>query len=255
MSAPGREQQTESTRHYWELNPCGSKHTMAAPGTHEFFAEIERRRYELEPFVPRFADFDGARGKRLLEIGVGLGTDFVRFVRAGAHATGIDLTQRSIELVRQRLELEGLTARLETANAEELPFDSDSFERVYSWGVLHHTPRPDAAVAEAIRVLKPGGSGCFMLYGRQSWVAYGLWMRYALLRGRPHRSLHDVIGTHMESAGTKAYSVAELRALFAPLRDLRIEHVGTAYDRRVAGPLARLTGRWLGWFIVIRGRL
>jgi SAM-dependent methyltransferase len=241
-------------RAFWQARPCGSTHATAPPGTPEFFAEVDRRRYELEPFIPRFADFDGACGKRVLEIGVGLGGDFTRFARAGAEATGVDLTERSVELVRRRLALEGLAGEVLVADAEALPFADAAFDRVYSWGVLHHTPATERAVAEATRVLRPGGELCVMLYGRRSWVAYGLWVRYALLRGRARRGLADVLAHHMESEGTRAFSTGELRAMFAAFADLRIDHVGTPYDRRVAGPLVRLTGGRLGWFVVVRGR-
>jgi SAM-dependent methyltransferase len=239
---------------YWERKPCGSKHASAPEGDPEYFAQVERRRYELEPFIPRYADFEGARGKRVLEIGVGLGTDFVRFARAGAKMTGIDLTQRSIDLVTRRLKLEQLDGDLRVADAEALPFEDGSFDRIYSWGVLMVTPDTPRAVQEAIRVLRPGGELCAMVYARRSWVAFGLWARYALLVGRPRRSLAEVVSNHMESPGMKAYTEPEVRDLFTGLEQLRIERVGTPYDRRVAGPLARLTGRRLGWFMVVRGR-
>jgi SAM-dependent methyltransferase len=138
-------------------------------------------------------------------------------------------------------------------DAENLPFLDNAFDRVYSWGVLHHTPDTARAVREATRVLRPGGRLCAMLYARHSWVSYGLWARYALLRGRPRTSLADVLAHHMESEGTKGFTKAELRGLFAGLEHLRVEHVGTPYDRRVGGPLVRLTGGCLGWFVVIRG--
>jgi len=166
----------------------------------------------------------------------------------------VDLTEHSIELVRRRLELEGLQADLQQADAERLPFNDASFDIVYSWGVLHHTPDSDKAIAEARRVLKPGGRLCVMLYARYSWVALGLWGRNALLKGRPWRSLRDVIASHVESTGTRAYTRKELRKRFAGLEDLRVEHVGTPYDRRVAGPLATITGARFGWFLVVRGR-
>jgi ubiquinone/menaquinone biosynthesis C-methylase UbiE len=228
--------------------------TAAPEGSRRYFDDVERRRYELEPFIPRFADFDGARGKRLLEIGVGLGTDFVRFVRAGSVATGVDLTPRAVDLVKQRLALEGLEADVRVADAERLPFEDGSFDRVYSWGVLHHTPDTERAIAEAVRVARPGGAVTVMLYGRRSWVAFGLWARHALLRGRPRTSLAEVLAANMESEGTKAYTTAELRRMFSSLEAVRIERVGTAVDRRVAGPVARLTGRALGWYVVVRGR-
>jgi SAM-dependent methyltransferase len=247
-------EQKARVQDFWEADPCGAAHGEAPEGSPEFFANVERTRNELEPFIPAYADFAGARGKRLLEIGVGVGTDFIRFVRAGAVATGVDLTEHAVALVRRRVELEGLEADVLQADAERLPFADGVFDRVYSWGVLHHTPDASRAIREALRVLAPGGEACIMLYARHSWVGYGLWVKHALLRRRPWRSLADVIGENVESAGTRAYTKRELRALFGELADLRVEKVSTPYDRGWAGPLARLAGHRLGWFMVVRGR-
>jgi SAM-dependent methyltransferase len=243
-----------SVRTFWERDPCGSEHTAAPEGTAEFYAEVERTRAELDPQIPRFADFDGARGEEVLEIGVGLGSDFLRFVRAGARATGVDLTQHAVELVRRRLDLEGLDADVLQADAEQLPFADASFDRIYSWGVLHHSPDTDRAVREAIRVLRPGGRLCVMLYARHSWVTYGMWVRHALLAGKPWRGLAAVLSGHMESPGTTAYTPRELRSMFAGLDDVRVDQVSTSYDTQMVGPLARLTGDRLGWNLVVRGR-
>lgn len=241
-------------REYWNAGPCGSTDSDAVPGTPEFFADVERRRYELEPFIPDFAEWDKIRGVKLLEIGVGLGTDFIQAVRAGADATGVDLTERGVELVRGRLALEGLSANLRVADAENLPFDDDTFERVYSWGVLHHTPETRKAVHEALRVLRPGGTFCIMMYSRHSWLSYGLWVRWGLLRGRPFNSLSGILWDHMESSGTKGFTKSEVGEMVAGMENLQIEKVGTCYDRKVAGPLVKSTGSALGWFMVIRGR-
>jgi SAM-dependent methyltransferase len=247
-------EQKRRVQEYWEADPCGSEHATALEGSPEFFAEVERKRYELEPYIARYADFEGARGLRVLEIGVGLGTDFVNFARAGATVTGVDLTEHAVELVRRRLELEGLEGEVLRADAESLPFQDGRFDRIYSWGVLHHTPDTSRSVAEALRVLRPGGDAVVMLYGRYSWVAFGMWVRHALLRGRPWRSLRDVLAAHMESEGTKAYTKRELRRLFAGLEDLQVESVATSYDRAISRGLQRLTGDRLGWFLVVRGR-
>jgi len=252
--APAAVDQKRRVRSFWEEEPCGVVHAEAPEGTREFYDQIEQRRSELEPFIERFADFEGGRGKGLLEIGVGAGTDFVRFARAGAVATGVDLTEHAVALVRERLALEGLKADLRVADAEALPFDDGTFDRVYSWGVLHHTPDTERSVREAIRVLRPGGELCVMLYARHSWVAYGLWARHALLAGRPWRSLASVLAAHMESEGTKGFTKGELRTLFRELQDLRVDKVGTVYDRQISRGLARLTGNRLGWFLVVRGR-
>lgn len=239
---------------YWQQSPNGSTLTTAPAGSAEFYAEIERQRYAAEPFIERYAGFDTSRGRRVLEIGVGVGTDFVRFARAGAVATGVDITERAVELVRQRLSLEGLEAEVMVADAEALPFEDGSFNRVYSWGVLHHAPDTARTIREAIRVLAPGGELCLMLYGRHSWVAYAWWARFALLRGRPWRTLGDVLYTNMESEGTTAYTKREVRSLVAGIDDVCIHKIATKYDRDVAGPLVRLSGNLLGWFIIIQGR-
>jgi len=247
------EELKERVRAFWEAEPCGSVHANAPEGTKDYYDAIERRRNELEPFLPEYADFAGAAGKRLLEIGVGIGTDFIRFVRAGAHATGVDLTEHAVALVRGRLELEELDAELRVADAESLPFEDGGFDRVYSWGVLHHTPDTQRAIDEATRVLAPGGRLTVMLYNRHSWVSYGLWLRRALLHGKPGQSLEAVLAHNMESEGTKAYTSAEATRMFAGLEGLRVDAVVTAYDRSMMGPIIRMGPTRLGWFLVIRG--
>lgn len=238
---------------FWTRTPCGSWDASAPEGTREYYDQIEKRRYELEPFIHRYADFASTRGQKVLEIGVGLGTDHIQFARAGAELHGVDLTERSIELVRRRLSIEGLSSDLQVADAEHLPFPDDCFDVVYSWGVLHHTPGTPRAIAEAIRVLAPGGRICVMVYSRHAWVSYGLWMRHGPLSRRPLRPIADVLHHHMESLGTKGYTKREARRMFAGVAELQIEKVATPYDVEYAGGLARLTGPQLGFFMVIRG--
>ncbi|HEV7936513.1 MAG TPA: class I SAM-dependent methyltransferase [Solirubrobacteraceae bacterium] len=240
-------------RGFWNRAPCGSSDATAPAGTREYYDQIEARRYEREPFIHEYADFASTKGLEVLEIGVGLGTDHVQFARAGAELHGIDLTDRSVEMVERRLAHEGLHSELRVADAELLPFEDASFDVVYSWGVLHHTPDTPRAFAEAIRVLRPQGRLCAMVYARHAWVAYGLWARNGPLRGRPLRSIADVLHSHQESPGTKGYTKRELRTMIDGLEDVRIEKTATPYDARFVGGLAGLTGRQLGFFMVIRG--
>jgi SAM-dependent methyltransferase len=244
----------ERVRSYWEGEPCGTKTATAPFGTREFFAQVEAERDRLEPYIADFARFGDWAGKDVLEVGVGLGTDFVRFVRAGARGVGIDLTEASVAAVRQRLELEGLDAEVRVADAESLPFDDASFDLVYSYGVLHHTPDTRRAVDEVRRVLRPVGEARIMLYSRRSWLALGAWLRWGLARGRPWASISDVLAVHLESPGTKAYTRRELDELFAGFSSVRYVRNVTPYDRRVAGPLAKLTGPRFGWFVGVIAR-
>ena len=242
----------EAVRRHWQVAPCGDKLAASERGSPAYFAEVEATRYRAEPFIPAFAEFGRWRDRRVLEVGVGLGTDFVQFARAGARLSGIDLTEAAVDLTTRRLQLDDLEAELRVGDAERLPFQDESFDLVYSWGVLHHTPDTTRAISEVHRVVKPGGEARIMLYGRHSWVGYGLWIRYALLRGRPRRSLADVIANHMESPGTKAYTTDELRGMFGAFSSVEFDRWVTPYDRRVAGPFARFLGSRLGWFVGIR---
>jgi ubiquinone/menaquinone biosynthesis C-methylase UbiE len=159
----------ERVRAFWEAHPCGTKFSDAEMGTPAFFERVEAHRYTKEWHIPEAADFAATRGLRVLEIGCGMGTDGAQFAQAGAHYTGIDLTEAAIELARKRFELSGLQGEFRVADAEDLDFADDSFDRVYSHGVLHHTPDIARAIAEIHRVLKPGGRAMVMLYHRGSY--------------------------------------------------------------------------------------
>lgn len=224
----------------------------AAPGTQAFFAQHARLRYELEPFIHDFARFDDWRGKRVLEVGVGMGADTAEFARAGAVVSGVDISSRSIAIARERLVTEQLPAELIATDAEDLPFSSETFDLVWSWGVIHHAPNPERVVAEISRVLRPGGEVRAMLYARRSWFAIAVWAR-AVARGWLGTPT-SAIARSLESPGTRAYTELELRELFATFVDVDVRRWVTPYDRRVAGPLASLAGDRFGWFAGVSGR-
>ena len=232
----------EQVRNFWEQEACGER----------YGEDQDRVRYELEPEILAFADFASGAGKRVLEIGVGMGADFLRWARAGATATGVDLTERAVELTRQRLQSEGLDADLRIADAENLPFPDGSFDIVYSWGVLHHTPDPARALAEAQRVVAPGGELRVMLYHRWSWVALAAWVRFCLLRGHPLSTLRDAV-SHVESPGTQAFRPQEVQGLLRSLSDVGVTPSLTRWDRRVAPGISTALGNRYGWFLLVRG--
>jgi SAM-dependent methyltransferase len=159
----------ERVRAFWQAHPCGTKFSDAEMGTPEFFDRVEAHRYAKEWHSPDAADFSGARGLSVLEIGCGLGTDGAQFAKAGAHYTGVDLTEAAIDLARRRFEISGLPGMFQVADAENLGFADASFDRVYAHGVLHHTPDTARAISEIHRVLKPDGQAIVMLYHRGSY--------------------------------------------------------------------------------------
>jgi SAM-dependent methyltransferase len=211
---------------YWNAEPCGTRGLSLEEDS--FFRESESRRYQLDgSLIFGFAEFTRFHGKRVLEIGVGTGTDFVQWARAGALAHGIDLTERGVELTRRRLAREKLIGQVDVGDAENLPFPDEQFDLVYSWGVLHHTPNPRKAIDEVRRVLVPGGEARIMLYHRRSWVALQAWLRYGVTT---RRSVARVLSERVESPGTKAYTVSETRGLFSSFQAVRVQPRLTPYD-------------------------
>lgn len=232
-----------SVHDFWDREACGERYGDLQ----------EEMRYRLEPEIARVAQFDDAAGMQVLEIGTGMGADLVRWARSGAIVTGVDLTVRAVALSRDRLSSQGLSGTVMQADAENLPFEDGSFDLVWSWGVLHHTPDADRALVEAARVLKPGGRYAVMVYHRRSWLAAAAWARWGLLRGRPQTTLREAV-SNVESPGTRAYTTSEVGAILHPYLDrLQARPVLTHWDRHVAPGIARLTGDRLGWFLVIDG--
>lgn len=158
---------------YWNRRPCNIRHSPQPVGTREYFDEVEARKYFVEPHIPAFAQFARWQGKRVLEIGCGIGTDAINFARAGADYTGVELSEASLELTRRRFDVFGLSGRLIHGNAEEVDrlVEPASFDLVYSFGVIHHTPSPRAAIRAARQVIRDDGELRFMVYARHSWKA------------------------------------------------------------------------------------
>jgi SAM-dependent methyltransferase len=219
----------KAVQDFWERASCGEELYLHAAGRQGYLDQA-RRRYELEPYIEPFAAFRSAKGHNVLEIGVGLGADHQRFAEAGAVLSGIDLTERAVAHARRRLALFGLSSVLTVGDAENLSFEDASFDLVYSWGVIHHSPNTPRAVAEIYRVLKSGGTAKIMIYHRSSLVGYMLWVRYALLGLRPWMTLTDIYARYLESPGTKAYSVSGARRLFAAFSEVEIQTLLTHGD-------------------------
>jgi ubiquinone/menaquinone biosynthesis C-methylase UbiE len=168
-SLPNANPNVGDVRQFWNENPCQSDLSNATE-RRRYFQEISDKRYHgREWHVPTVANFGGYQGKTMFEIGCSMATDGLEFAKRGAIYTGVDLTPQGIEMAKERFALFGVPGNFVAANAEErLPFPDNSFDHAYSFGVIHHSPRPDKIVAEIRRVLKPGGTFTIMLYNRTS---------------------------------------------------------------------------------------
>jgi SAM-dependent methyltransferase len=158
-------------KNYWNDRPCNLNHSKLEVGSKEYFDEVERKKHFVEPHIISFADFTKWNNKKVLEIGCGLGTAAVNFIRNGADYTGIELSDKSFELASKRLEVYNLKGSLHNLNAEDnMEFlGNESFDLIYSFGVIHHSPNPEKIIANAYKLLKKGGTLKIMLYAENSW--------------------------------------------------------------------------------------
>ena len=275
----------DQVRDFWDSQPCGSKFSDASPGSAEFFLAIEKYRYTIEPHIREMARFDSWEGRLILEVGCGLGTDGVQFARAGAHYIGIDISMTSLVYARDNCLFRFLPTNPANAEAEALPFPDNSFDLVYSHGVLHHTPDIQTAVREIHRVLKPGGEVIVMLYNRNSFnYRIGIMglrrlgallllfdggvglvhqltgenparlrMHQARLRqeGLSYLSSRDWISWNTDGAGnplSQVFGSGQARALFSPFRSVetKVRLLNKGWIPVVNRVLPQALDRWLG---------
>lgn len=156
---------------YWDRRPCNIRHSPRKVGTKEYFDDVEARKYFIEPHIPGFAEFARWSGKKVLEVGCGIGTDAVNFARAGANYHGVELSRESMALAQTRFQVFRLSGHLVNLNGEELAsvFEPDCFDLVYSFGVIHHTPNQRGMIEQIREVIRPNGVFKFMVYAKNSW--------------------------------------------------------------------------------------
>lgn len=215
----------EKVKNYWNSFPCNLGYSQDKIGTKEFFDKIELEKYSTEPHIPKFAEFDKWRGKKVLEIGCGIGTDTINFARAGSEVTAFDLSQESLNIARQRAKIYGVENKINfySGNAEELSkiVPIKPYDLIYSFGVIHHTPHPEKVMEQIHNYTKPGTVIKIMLYHRFSWPV--LWI---LIKGKgAFWKIDELIAKYSESQNcpiTYTYSRKDIRRLFEKFRILDI---------------------------------
>jgi 2-polyprenyl-3-methyl-5-hydroxy-6-metoxy-1,4-benzoquinol methylase len=259
---------------YWDARPCNLRHSEKAVGSREYFDEVEARKYFVEPHIPGFADFERWRGKRVLEVGCGIGTDSINFTRAGADLTAVELSRESLRIAAKRAEVMGVADRIRfvEANAEELTsaLGDERYDLVYSFGVVHHTPRPERALAAMRALAVPGGTLKLMVYHRRSWKVLSI----VTVQGRGRFwQADELIAEHSEAQTgcpvTFSYTRREARELVEDsgfrIRELRVDHVfpyrirdyvhyryvKEPYFRWMPQPLFRTFERRFGWHLLV----
>lgn len=167
----------ERVKSFWDNQPCNINHSSQTFGSKVYFEEVEKKKYFVEPHVPLFAEFSCWKGKKVLELGCGIGTESINFAKYGADLTVIDISPRSIEICKQRFQIFGFTAQFLVGNIEELdqflPKDS-KFDLIWAFGVLHHTPFPEKVVQQLQKFLHPEGELRAMVYSKVSYKLFFL---------------------------------------------------------------------------------
>lgn len=261
-------------REYWDLRPCNIRHSPAPVGSRQYFDEVEARKYFVEYHIPAFAQFDRWRGKKVLEIGCGIGTDTINFARGGAQVTSVDLSEKSLELARSRASVFGLQDQIRffPGNAEELSsfVPVEPYDLIYSFGVIHHTPHPDVVLDQLRQYTRPCTTLKIMVYHRRSYKV--AWILLTEVRGQFWK-LQDLVAKNSEAQTgcpvTYTYTRREGRQLLERhgfrVRDVQVEHVfpyripdyvqyryvKEPYFRWMPQPLFRSLERRFGWHLLL----
>jgi SAM-dependent methyltransferase len=199
----------DRVRQYWNRHIHDLEITTHPVGSRAFFDDLDQYHFEKLHHLLRLVDFNGYRGRRVLEVGCGAGVDLARFAKGGADVVGVDLAASAIELSRANFEQQGLAGKFQVADGEALPFDDGSFDLVYAHGVVQYTADPQRLVDECRRVLRPGGEAVFQVYNRVSWLnALSKLMKVGL--------------EHDDAPVLLKLSLGEFRRLLVGFRDVRV---------------------------------
>jgi SAM-dependent methyltransferase len=254
---------TEQSRAFWDARPCNIRHSDKPVGTKEYFDEVEKRKYFVEPHIPAFAEFWKWRDKKVLEIGCGIGTDAVNFIRSGAHYTGIDLSGESAELAVKRFMAYGLLGTVYQGNAENLTIviPPRTFDLVYSFGVIHHCENPHLVIENVTKYMGPESEFRLMLYSHDSWKGVMLragFDQFEAQAGCPTADTYTMPQVHhlMERHGLEVFEWS--RAHIFPYNVAKYrnyEYELEPWFKAMPKDMFKALEKQLGWHLLIKCRL
>ena len=266
----------DKVQQFWDKNPCNVRHSPSKIGTKKYFAEVEKRKYFVEPHIPKFAEFQKWKGKKVLEIGCGIGTDTISFARAGAQVAAVEISKKSLELAKKRAKVYGLQNKIQfyLANAEELSkiVPVEPYVLIYSFGVIHHTPHPEKVIAEIKKYTHKNTIIKIMIYHRFAFKV--LWILLKFGKGAFWK-LDELIANHSEAATgspvTYVYSKAQAKKLLRDFKiiDMKVDHIfpysipdyrkyrykKVLYFRLLPKALFHLLETRFGWHLLITAKV
>lgn len=261
----------------WTASPSGSDRARGEPGTRLNLESLLERSDSYAPWASEVLGLSDAPGLDLLDVGCGPGLELVRFARGGARVTGIDLVAAHVEQARKNLEALSLPGTVAEADAERLPFENRTFDRVISFNALQFTPAMERALREIHRVLRPGGDARVVVYHRDSvyfWLHF--FLRRGILAGEllRYRSMSEVVSRNLPWTTPDALPMVHVqsrRSLRRQLERAGFTQVSTCVRgffpdhssltailaRRFPslrdGAAAERLGRVAGWYVAARG--
>lgn len=241
---------------FWNEVPCNTTRSSLPVGSKEFFDDVEKKRYQLEQHIKPFADFPAWKGKKVLEIGCGMGTDTMQFAKAGAAITAVDYSTSSLELAEKRSKIYGLPVKFVHADAEHLSdsLPKEIYDLVYSFGVLHHTPHPENAYREITKYMGRNSIFKLMVYHSRSLKVLGV-----MLTCGPRKWREKVAYYSEQREGspvTFTYTKKEITTLLEKcgfkVDDVQIRYLWMRwYLKWMPGPMLRWVERTFGWNLCV----
>lgn len=217
-----------------------------SPETKEFYQEVDAFRYKYDSYIPGLIRTFASGGKTVLEIGSGMGSDSRYIASLGAKITSLDLSPENVSFTLKGVHLSGLKGEGVCGDGEKLPFRNNTFDVVYSFGVLHHTPNTENAIAEVYRVLKPKGQCVIMLY-HKGYAYYVLLFLYGWRRIFLKETKEQLMSKYDHTPLSKLYSKNDAGKIFSFFKNVNFEV--EAYGGAKAHPILKHV-----WFILNKSK-